>query len=68
MEGLQSMGLPRLVFNCFIQLASLAGLYSQFQLSLRSDPIAFGVSTSTYIGLVMVHYARHLPYILRKMK
>ena len=66
MEGLQSMGLPRLVFKCFIQLAFLARLYSQFQLSLRSDPIAFGVSTSTYKGLVMIQYARHLPYILMK--
>ena len=36
-----------LVFNPFIQFVSQLELYSQFQLSLWSDPITLGVPNST---------------------
>ena len=57
----------QLVYIPFSQFISLAELYSQLQLSLWSDPIALGVPTSTYGGIVIIQCAGHLSDILRNM-
>ena len=44
----------QLVFNPFSQFVPQLEVYSQFQLSLWSDPIAFSVPKSTWWFLVMI--------------
>ena len=50
----------QLVFNPFSQFVPQLELYSQLQLSLWSDPIAFSVSKSTWLSLVKIQGDRSL--------